>query len=58
MQPDAMDDASLELIAKFAERWIDGALPNQPIRSGERLRCDIGDETFTMGAARWQRLGG
>ena len=58
MQPDAMDEASLALIAKFAERWIDGALPNQPIRSGERLRCDIGDETFAMGAARWQRLGG
>jgi hypothetical protein len=56
MRADAMDAASLDLIAKFAERWIDGALPNQPIRLGDRLRCDIGDETYASGAERWKRL--
>ena len=36
--------------------WIDGAIPNQPIRMGERMRCDIGDDTFAAAATHWHDI--
>ena len=44
------------LIEKMGNLWIGGEIPNQPIRMGERMRCDIGDETFAEALAHWQRI--
>ena len=46
----------LALIEKMANLWIAGALPNQPIRMSERMRCDIGDDTFADALAHWRRI--
>jgi hypothetical protein len=51
-----MRSRDLALIEKMGNLWIGGAIPNQPIRMGERMRCDIGDETFAEALAHWQRI--
>jgi hypothetical protein len=56
LDPDAMRSRDLALIEKMGNLWIGGAIPNQPIRMGERMRCDIGDETFAEALAHWQRI--
>ncbi len=53
---DAMRAGDLALIEKMGNLWIAGAIPNQPIRIGERFRCDIGDDTFTEALAHWSRI--
>jgi hypothetical protein len=53
---DAMRARELALIEKMANLWIAGSIPNQPVRMGERMRCDIGDETFGEALAHWQRI--
>jgi hypothetical protein len=53
---DAMRARDVALIEKMANLWIAGAIPNQPIRMGERMRCDIGDETFGDALAHWKRI--
>jgi predicted acylesterase/phospholipase RssA len=53
---DAMGPRDLALIQKMGNLWISGAIPNQPIRTGERMRCDIGDDTFAEAIAHWARI--
>jgi hypothetical protein len=53
---DAMRARDVALIEKMANLWIAGAIPNQPIRMGQRMRCDIGDETFGDALAHWKRI--
>lgn len=43
-------------IRKIADRWIDGQIPNQPIRRGEHSHCDIGHDTFKQGVEHWKRI--
>jgi len=53
---DAMRARELALIEKMANLWIAGSIPNQPIRMGDRMRCDIGDETFSDALAHWKHV--
>ena len=53
---DAMTEPELALIRKLCDLWIAGEIRNQPIRSGEHLRCDIGQEKFSEAAAHWKRI--
>jgi hypothetical protein len=53
---DSMRARDLALIEKMGNLWIAGAIPNQPIRMGERMRCDIGDDTFGEAVAHWKRI--
>jgi hypothetical protein len=56
LESDAMRARDLGLIEKMGNLWIAGAIPNQPIRMGERMRCDIGDDTFDEALAHWKRV--
>ena len=51
-----MTAAKLALIEKMGNLWVAGAITNQPIRMGDRMRCDIGDDTFSEAAAHWRRI--
>jgi hypothetical protein len=53
MSGDTTNKADLALISKVGALWLAGLVPNQPIRTGSRLQCDIGDATFEEAAARW-----
>jgi hypothetical protein len=54
--PDAMRQRELDLVRKMGELWVRDAVPNQPIRMGARMRCDIGDPTFGEALAHWRRV--
>jgi len=56
LESDSMRASDLALIEKMENLWIAGAVPNQPIRIGERMRCDIGDDTFSEADAHWKRI--
>lgn len=58
MPLDAMDTRAIELIVTVCDRWMAGEIPNQPVRAGARLECDIGDPTFSAGAAHWRQIAG
>jgi len=53
---DAMTERELGLINKMCDLWIADEILNQPIRMGERFRCDIGHEKFSEAAAHWKRI--
>jgi uncharacterized protein len=53
---DAMEAHQLALVEKMGNLWIAGDIPNQPIRMGVRMACDIGDDTFAAAHAHWQRI--
>lgn len=50
---DAVEDYKALWIERLGQHWIDGAFPNQPIRYGANLTCQIGTPSFAAGAARW-----
>jgi len=56
MALDAMDRRALDLIARVTAGWFTDAIPNQPIRAGERMRCDIGHATFGAAVDHWKRI--
>ena len=56
LESDSMRTRDLALIEKMGNLWIAGAIPNQPIRMGERMRCDIGDDSFGDALAHWNRI--
>src|ERR1051326_3413002 len=39
---DVIEDDGIKLIENFCDRWISGIVPNQPIRAGADLACEIG----------------
>lgn len=53
---DAMTRRELDLASKMGALWVRDAIPNQPIRMGKRMRCDIGDGTFSEALAHWRRI--
>jgi uncharacterized protein len=56
---DAVKDETVAQIAQLGDLWIDGQVPNQPVRmNGDTLGCDLGDATFAAGAQRWQAFSG
>jgi hypothetical protein len=40
----------------MTDLWLADAIPNQPIRMGDHMRCDIGHETFSEAAAHWRKI--
>ena len=56
MALDAMDRRALDLVARVTAGWFADAIPNQPIRGGERMRCDIGHATFGAAVDHWKRI--
>lgn len=56
MPMDAMRTPDLELIWKMFCLWAADEIPNQPIRMGERMRCDIGQEKFSEAVAHWHTI--
>jgi len=53
---DAMTAPELALIEKMGNLWVDDKIANQPVRIGERMRCDVGDETFSAAVEHWRRV--
>jgi len=49
MDMDATDQTDVDLIVKLATQWMEGHIPNQPVRAGERLECQIGQRWFLEG---------
>lgn len=43
-------------VQQLASNWISGKIRNQPIRMGNNLACDLGDETFASAMARWNAI--
>jgi hypothetical protein len=56
LQVDAMSAKDTALISGMAGLWIDGVLPNQAIRAGDHMHCDIGHETFGAAVEHWRRI--
>lgn len=53
---DPMARAELEIVRLMAELWIGGTLRNQPIRMGDRFRCEIGHDRFAEAVEHWLRI--
>lgn len=48
------DQNGTELLARFADAWINDIVPNQPIRANsETLQCEIGHPWFSSAKATW-----
>ncbi len=56
MDLDALGQDQIELITRLCELWLDDSVPNQPIRAGENLSCDVGHDRFSRAKAAWYRL--
>jgi hypothetical protein len=55
LEVDALRQVDIKLIQKLAQSWIDGDVPNQPIRTNARLECEIGHAKFKQAAAEMRR---
>jgi predicted acylesterase/phospholipase RssA len=55
---DAIEQEDIELLRTFCSAWIDGSVPNQPIRANADFECEIGFERFEPGATQWKKLAG
>jgi len=54
---DAVEQAQVDAISKYADLWVQGAAPNQPIRmDGDTLRRELGQDTFQGAVAAWQAI--
>lgn len=48
MDLDATADDEIALLARLADRWLDDAIPNQPIRNDRFLKCILGHTAFSV----------
>jgi len=56
---DAIDQPDVETIANYADLWLKGQAPNQPVRmDGDSLTCEIGQSTFSAARAAWDAVKG
>jgi hypothetical protein len=54
---DAIEQAQVDAIARYAQMWIANSAPNQPIRmNGDTFECELGHETFGDALAAWRQL--
>lgn len=53
MELDGMSPRELALTRKMCDLWMADQLPNQPIRMGDHLSCDIGHDKFSAAVAHW-----
>jgi hypothetical protein len=51
---DAVQQAQVDAISQYADLWLQGEAPNQPIRmDGDTLKPELGQSTFQGAAAAW-----
>jgi hypothetical protein len=54
---DAIEQDQVDTISRYAQMWIAGAAPNQPIRmNGDTFECELGHEKFGDALAAWRQL--
>ena len=54
---DAVEQAQVDAISKYADLWVQGEAPNQPIRmDGDTLECELGQDTFQGAVAAWKAI--
>ncbi len=56
MPLDAMRAQDIALTWKMWRLWASDDIPNQPIRMGEHMSCDIGHAQYSEAVAHWQRI--
>jgi len=56
MPLDPKSRGEIDLIWKMGDLWLGDRLPNQPIRAGDHLECDIGDPVFSDARAHWLKI--
>ena len=54
---DAVEQAQVDAISKYADLWVQGLAPNQPLRmNGDTLGPELGQITFPTAAAAWNAI--
>jgi hypothetical protein len=54
---DAVQQAQVDAICRYADLWVQGIAPNQPIRmNGDTLVPELGQTTFQDAAAAWKAI--
>jgi hypothetical protein len=54
---DAVQQAQVDAISQYADLWVQGQAPNQPIRmDGDTLTPELGQTTFQGAAAAWKAI--
>ena len=54
---DAVEQPQVDAISKYADLWVQGVAPNQPIRmNGDTLDPELGQTTFQNAVAAWNAL--
>lgn len=51
-----LTDKAVAMVKSLGQKWIAGAVPNQPIRQGDDLDCLVGDKTFQAGREHWRSI--
>jgi hypothetical protein len=54
---DAVEQAQVDAISKYADIWVQGVAPNQPLRmNGDTLNPELGQTTFQAASAAWNAI--
>ena len=54
---DAVEQSQVDAISKYADLWIQGVAPNQPLRmNGDTLDPELGQTTFQSAVAAWNAI--
>ena len=54
---DAVEQSQVDAISKYADLWLQGVAPNQPIRmNGDTLDPEVGQTTFQTAMAAWNAI--
>lgn len=54
---DAIEQSEVDAISDYADLWLQGIAPNQPIRmNGDTLEPELGQSTFRRAQAAWQAI--
>jgi len=54
---DAVEQAQVDAISNYADLWLQGIAPNQPLRmNGDTLDPELGQITFPTAAAAWNAI--
>jgi hypothetical protein len=56
---DAVEQNQVDAILQFADSWLNDQARNQPIRmDGTTLKCELGQERFSLAQKAWEALDG
>jgi hypothetical protein len=54
---DAVEQSQVDAISKYADLWLQGVAPNQPLRmNGDTLDPELGQTTFQAAIAAWNAI--